>query len=245
MTHSSKMFILVVCFAVVFLFSGCQSAPLSEVTESSRGTAARAVVEASNEFKPHVIRAVPAKRPSWVDMVPRTDDFVYFVGASNDCSSESDARDRARENAAKQVASYLGTVIKNTAQGKKSIKSISDTELKMTVEQEELLQSFAERYVTQIQTDNYYTEQWQLTQKETGYRSWALCSISKAMAEDEINTFAGKISEQFIALLPENQPGKYSSVQSAVEAYISVFRDITANPIYQAVIIRPFVRGKK
>ena len=237
-------------FITFFIFCSCQSSGVP--TGSGKSVSVSPIKPFSREqkndttqtTKPVLISAFPSVRPSWADVTPRSDESEYFVGTSGDCAEESEARDDARTNAAKQIAAYYGTVIKSTAQGKKNIKSLSDTKLQTYVEQEELLQSFAERYVTQIQTDSYYTEQWQTSSGKKYWKCYALCSISKAQAQEEINSFAGKVSERFIGLLPENQPSKYNSVQSAIEAYIAIYQVLCENPIYQAVAYVDTPSGK-
>ena len=248
MNRAPKLLISIVCGFVVVL-SGCKSSSVPADTKNTAKTsviapAQKSVQEQTVPTKPVLLSAVPSVRPSWADdEIPRSSESEYFVGTSEECSDESEARDGARANANKQIAAYFGTVVKSTVQGKKNIKS-TDKRVQSYIEQDELLQSFAERYVTQVKTDSYYTEQWQSPSGKKYWKCYALCSISKEQAQKEINSFAGKVSEQFIGLMPENLPGKYNSVQSAIEAYVAIYQVLCENPVYQAVAYVDTPSGK-
>lgn len=191
--------------------------------------------QGETSFKPSRISAIPSERPEWVDNVPSSTNSIYFVGISDYCNTENTAREEARNNAYSQIVSYYGSIIKNEASGKKSVKILNSSDVDTYIEMEELIQTYAERYISQIQATNYYTEEWQISADATGYQTWVLCTIPRSKAEEDINSFAENISERFSALLPEKQNGKFLSTKSAVEAYLDAYEAINQNPIYQAV----------
>ncbi|MCR5224865.1 MAG: hypothetical protein K6C34_02170, partial [Alphaproteobacteria bacterium] len=191
--------------------------------------------QGETSFKPSRISAIPSERPEWVDNVPSSTNSIYFVGISDYRNTENTAREEARNNAYSQIVSYYGSIIKNEASGKKSVKILNSSDVDIYIEMEELIQTYAERYISQIQATNYYTEEWQISADATGYQTWVLCTIPRSKAEEDINSFAENISERFSALLPEKQNGKFLSTKSAVEAYLDAYKAINQNPIYQAV----------
>ena len=229
----AKNFFPVLFVSFLFLaFTGCQST--NNASDQSGKTL----------FKPVLISNVPEVRPDWVDMVPSSDASIYFVGSSSGAATESDAREQARSNAFSQIVSYYGNVIKSTATGKKTVRTLSDSDVETYIESENLISTFAERYISQILAENYYTELWQNTPDATNFQVWVLCSVPKSKVEEEINTFADDVSERFSALLPENQRDRFVSLKGAVEAYLDVYKAINENPIYQAVAYTKTESGK-
>ncbi len=229
----AKNFFPVLFVSFLFLaITGCQS------TKNASDQSGKTL------FKPVLISNVPEVRPDWVDMVPSSDASIYFVGSSSGAATESDAREQARSNAFSQIVSYYGNVIKSTATGKKTVRTLSDSDVETYIETENLISTFAERYISQILAENYYTELWQNTPDATIFQVWVLCSVPKSKVEEEINTFADDVSERFSALLPENQRYRFVSLIGAVEAYLDVYKAINENPIYQAVAYTKTESGK-
>ena len=176
--------------------------------------------EESSEKIATLVETTPSQRPDWIDSIPQSEETLYFVGISNGITTEKEARDDAYQNVIKQVVRYYGEIIKIQASGKKSIKSLSSDVIDTCMEMEESIQRYAEAYVHEILPENYYTEHWQIGEKDE-WKCWVKCSISKKKIQQEIENFATDISERYSSLLPENQKGKYNSTKAAVQAYLT------------------------
>lgn len=181
------------------------------------------------------IESYPAARPQWTHTKPESKEKIYFIGVSHYFGSETEAREDARQNAYKQVVEYYGTIIKEQSIKQQAVKGLSSEVLNPYIEQEELLQSFAERYVSQILPENYYTETYLVDDSYEQFISYVKCSVSKQKILQEIEAFAENVSQRYRGLLPESLPEKYKSVQAAADAYIRIYKIIHKNPIHEAV----------
>lgn len=181
------------------------------------------------------VASFPEQRPVWCDSIPASDTNLYFIGVSNYFSTETEARGDARSNAMNQMVKFYGTVIKSQSSETKSVKALSSDVIDPYLEREELIQSFAQRYVSQIAAENYYIEKYIVGNAQEQWLCYVKCSVPKEKVQKEIESFASDISERYSALLPEKQPGKYVSTEAAAEAYLSVCKSIRENPIYQSV----------
>lgn len=213
--------------------TGCQSSKKTHVSDLQE-----------NFGKKEFVESFPAQRPEWCDSVPISESDFYFIGVSHYFSTESEARDEARSNAMNQIVKFYGTVIKNQSSETRAVKSLASDVIDPYIEREELIQSFAQRYVSQIVAENYYVEKYSLGNSREEWLCYVKCSVSKERVKKEIETFASDISERYSALLPEKQPGKYVSTGAAVEAYMSVRDSIRENPIYRSVAYFSTESGK-
>lgn len=223
------LFTLLFCI----LFVGCLSLDIDSKAEIVPFQNTKIFVESN-----------PSQRPSWVDSVPSSDTHLYFIGTSNYLANETSARNDARQDAFSQIIKYYGTVIKSTASETKSVKALSSDVIDPYIESEELLQSFAERYVSEILTENYFTEKYLINGNQEQWVCYVKCSVLKEKVKQEIDSFAADISERYSSLLPERQSNKYNSLSAAVSGYLSVYKAITENPIYQAVAYVETSSGK-
>lgn len=190
------------------------------------------------------VESYPPERPQWTQGKPESKEEIYFIGVSNYFGSEAEARDAARKNAYKQVVEYYGTIIQNQSIKQQAVKGLSSEILNPYIEEEELLQSFAERYVTQILPENYYIEKYLIDGSYEQFISYVKCSVSKQKVLQEIEDFAENVSQRYTGLLPEMQPEKYNSMQTAADAYIQIYKTIHKNPIHEAVASIQ-IKGKK
>lgn len=182
-----------------------------------------------------LIESHPAERPQWTYNKPESKEEIYFIGVSNYFGSEAEAREDARKNAYKQVVEYYGTIIQDQSSKQKTVKGLSSEVLDPYIEQEELLQSFAQRYITQILPENYYIERYLIDGSYEQFISYVKCSVSKQKVLQEIENFSEDVSQRYRGLLPELQPENYNSMQAAADAYIKVYKKICKNPIHEAV----------
>lgn len=210
------------CFA--FFSTGCLS---------SKKQPAAVVQEDSG--KKIFAGSFPEQRPAWCDSVPISDSDLYFIGVSHYFSTETEAREEARSNAMNQIVKFYGTVIQNQSSETKSVKALSSDVIDPYLEREELIHSFAQRYVSQVTAENYYVEKYIVGGTQEQWLCYVKCSVSKEKVQKETEEFASDISQRYSALLPEMQPGKYNSTGAAAEAYLSVFKSVRENPIYRSV----------
>lgn len=224
-----------------FCFLSCFLA--SVLTLISCASSKQAESERRISAMPELIESNPPQRPVWADSIPQSDETLYFVGLSNGIATEKEARNDAYQNVLSQVVKYYGEIIKIQSNETKSVKALSSDVIDPYIESEEMIQRYAQAYVHEILPENYYTEHW-LVDGEDEWKCWVKCSVSKQKIQKEIESFAANISERYSSLLPENQKGKYSSTKSAVEAYLSVYRTVHENPIYQAVAYVQTASGK-
>lgn len=228
-----RLVLMFFCFSV-FIFTGCLTFEKIENQENLK----------EQHYNKIFVESFPSIRPDWVDSVPQSDNDLVFVGVSNYLANEANARDDARNDAFNQIVKYYGTIIKNTASENKSVKSLASDVIDPYIESEELIQSFAERYVSEIIAENYYTEKYLIDDNQEQWLCYVKCSVSKEKVRHEIDSFASAISERYSALLPERQANKYNSLLSAVNGYLSVYKTIKENPIYQAIAYIETPSGK-
>ena len=190
-----------------------------------------------------LIEANPPLRPEWVDSIPLSDEYLYFVGLSNGIASEKEARSDAYQNVLSQVVKYYGQLIKSQATETKSVKALSSDVIDPYIESEEVIQRYAEAYVHEILPENFYTEHWIAGEKDE-WKCWVKCSVSKQKIQKEIDTFAESISERYSSLLPENHKNKYTSTKAAIQGYLDVYKKVHNNPIYQAIAYIQTPSGK-
>lgn len=224
-------FACLACF--IFAVTGCLSSKKH----------ADSLLREDSEQK-RLVASFPEQRPDWCDSIPAADTNLYFIGVSNYFSTETEARGDARSNAMNQMVKFYGTVIRSQSSEKKSVKALSSDVIDPYLEREELIQSFAQRYVSQVAAENYYVEKYSVGNDKEQWLCYVKCSVPKEKVQKEIESFASDISERYSALLPEKQPGKYVSTGAAAEAYLSVCKAIRENPIYQSVAYFNMNSGK-
>ena len=231
-----KCFLVLIFCILTILWSGCSSLKLrdskSDKTETAIGNA---------KF---FVESFPPQRPEWVNSVPVSDESLFFIGVSSYLANETNARNGARNDALNQVVKYYGTVIQSKAQETKSSKNFSSEIINPYIEQEEIIQSFAQRYVSEILPENYYIEKYLTSKNQEQYICYVKCSVSKEKVKREMDSFAKEISERYSSLLPENNGNRSSSLKSDVENCIAVYKAVSENPLYKAVAFVEASGGK-
>lgn len=231
-----KCFLVLIFCILTILWSGCSSLKLrdskSEKTESAIGNA-KVFVE-----------SFPPQRPEWVNSVPVSEESLFFIGVSNYFANETAARDGARNDVLNQVVKYYGTVIQSKAQETKAVKNFSSEIINPYIEQEEIIQSFAQRYVSEILPENYYIEKYLTSKNQEQYICYVKCSVSKEKVKREMDSFVMEISERYSSLLPEKNKSNNSSLKSDVESCIAVYKAVSENPLYKAVAFVETSGGK-
>lgn len=234
MWRKKRFLVLIFCILTI-LWSGCGSLKL-------RDSKAEKIEIAIGNAKVFV-ESFPPQRPEWVNSVPVSDESLFFIGVSSYLANETNARNGARNDALNQVVKYYGTVIQSKAQETKSSKNFSSEIINPYIEQEEIIQSFAQRYVSEILPENYYIEKYLTSKNQEQYICYVKCSVSKEKVKREMDSFAKEISERYSSLLPENN-GKSSSLKSDVENCIAVYKAVSENPLYKAVAFVEASGGK-
>lgn len=217
------------------MWSGCSSLKFkNHKIEKNESTIGNAKV---------FLESFPPQRPEWVNSVPVSEKSLFFIGVSSYLANETTARDGARNDALNQVVKYYGTIIQAKAQETKASKNFSSEIINPYIEQEEIIQSFAQRYVSEILPENYYIEKYLTSKNQEQYICYVKCSVSKEKVKREMDSFAKEISERYSSLLPENN-GKSSSLKSDVENCIAVYKAVSENPLYKAVAFVEASGGK-
>lgn len=234
MWRKKRFLVLIFCILTI-LWSGCSSLKFkNHKIEKNESTIGNAKV---------FLESFPPQRPEWVNSVPVSEKSLFFIGVSSYLANETTARDGARNDALNQVVKYYGTIIQAKAQETKASKNFSSEIINPYIEQEEIIQSFAQRYVSEILPENYYIEKYLTSKNQEQYICYVKCSVSKEKVKREMDSFAKEISERYSSLLPENN-GKSSSLKSDVENCIAVYKAVSENPLYKAVALVEASGGK-
>lgn len=234
MWRKKRFLVLIFCILTI-LWSGCSSLKFkNHKIEKNESTIGNAKV---------FLESFPPQRPEWVNSVPVSEKSLFFIGVSSYLANETTARDGARNDALNQVVKYYGTIIQAKAQETKASKNFSSEIINPYIEQEEIIQSFAQRYVSEILPENYYIEKYLTSKNQEQYICYVKCSVSKEKVKREMDSFAKEISERYSSLLPENN-GKSSSLKSDVENCIAVYKAVSENPLYKAVAFVEASGGK-
>lgn len=217
-------FVFLICS---FLLFGCASAKASKNSDFNEK-------KYSREF----VKSWPDERPAWIDSIPESEEELYFTGVSRKAVDVQEARNNAMADARRQIVSYYGVVIRDSGIERKTVQGLSTDILDSYIEEEKIIQSFAERYVSQVAADKFYTEQFIVLEngsKKDDFTCYVLCQIPKSKVQKEIDEFAKNISERYVSLLPEKLSLSFFSVTSAVTAYKSVLSALEENPIHRSV----------
>ena len=232
-----KKYFLVLIFCIFsLLWSGCSSLKFkNHKIEKNESTIGNAKV---------FLESFPPQRPEWVNSVPVSDESLFFIGVSSYLANETIARNGARNDALNQVVKYYGTIIQSKAQETKSSKNFSSEIINPYIEQEEIIQSFAQRYVSEILPENYYIEKYLTSKNQEQYICYVKCSVSKEKVKREMDSFAKEISERYSSLLPEKNESRNKSIKSDVESCITVYKAVSENPLYKMVAFVETSGGK-
>ena len=235
MWRKKRFLVLIFCILTI-LWSGCGSLKL-------RDSKAEKIEIAIGNAKVFV-ESFPPQRPEWVNSVPVSDESLFFIGVSSYLANETTARDGARNDVLNQVVKYYGTIIQSKAQKTKSSKNFSSEIINPYLEQEEIIQSFAQRYVSEILPENYYIEKYLTSKNQEQYICYVKCSVSKEKVKREMDSFAKEISERYSSLLPEKNESRNKSIKSDVESCITVYKAVSENPLYKTVAFVETSGGK-
>lgn len=233
MWRKKRFLVLIFCILTI-LWSGCGSLKL-------RDSKAEKIEIAIGNAKVFV-ESFPSQRPEWVNSVPVSDESLFFIGVSSYLANETTARDGARNDVLN--LKYYGTIIQSKAQETKTSKNFSSEIINPYLEQEEIIQSFAQRYVSEILPENYYIEKYLTSRNQEQYICYVKCSVSKEKVKREMDSFAKEISERYSSLLPENNGNRSSSLKSDVESCITVYKAVSENPLYKTVAFVETSGGK-
>ena len=177
-----------------------------------------------------LLRTQPAIKPVWVDMIPKSDTEIFFVGVSRGFSSASEARADARENAFNQVVKFYGDFIQNTASEKTSTSSSAGETLASFIQAESEITSFAQAIVSQVSADQYYTEIYLTPDNKEQYVVYALCQLPRERVMWEIENFAKNTSERYANLLDTQ-----NTLLAALRSYSEIRAALDKNPLHRSV----------
>ncbi len=186
-----------------------------------------------------LISTEPSERPEWVDVVPRNETEIYYVGTSNFLSTTSNARDNARENARIQVLEYYGQVIERQAVSLSTMAGSTRDTLSPYIVREDEIKTFAQNVVSEVATVAYYTETYMDSDNKEAYIVYTLHRINRQKAEEEISGFAKNISERYTASFSQ-----WRTLGAALEGYAFVARSLEQNPLHRIMAYYETSTGK-
>jgi len=119
--------------------------------------------------------------PDWVNRLPQSEEYLYFVGTSSRAVSLKEGKEQGRTDAAKQAANYIGVTLKSEFQMQAS------TELESTLVNEKI-KTQTEAYIASLEiVDEYYIR----TMRQAGrlyeehYDIYLLCRLPKKAGQEE------------------------------------------------------------
>jgi len=186
-----------------------------------------------------LISAEPSVKPAWVDVVPKTDTEIFFVGTSQIFSTTANARNDARENARVQVLEYYGQVIEKQAISLSAVTGNARDTLSPYVVSEEEIKTFAQNVVSEVATKEYYTEKYINSNNKEEYIVYTLHQINRQKAESEISGYAKNISERYTAAFSQ-----WKTLKSALEGYTLVVKSLEKNPLHRIMAYYETPKGK-
>jgi hypothetical protein len=201
-----------------FCFSSCAGSP----SASSGGRK-----PAANIGK--LIRTDPEEKPGWVTKVPQSANEIYFVGISDPAPALSEAREGAQRNATNQVSRFYGQFIQENMSIHSRYAEDTGVVLSDLTQIDSEVESFAQAVVTQIKTDQYFTQVYEKNGSES-YIVYALCQIPREKAEADIRNFAEDVSGRYGNLL-----AKSDSLMTTLASYGHVLKTLEQNPLHRAV----------
>ncbi|MDR3303482.1 MAG: hypothetical protein LBS86_03635 [Treponema sp.] len=177
-----------------------------------------------------LISTQPAVKPDWIDVIPKSDAEIFFVGVSRGFSGAAEARSDARENAFNQVVKFYGDFIQNTATEKTSTSGSVGETLSGFLQGESEITSFAQAVVSQVSADQYYTEMYLTADNKEQYVVYALCQIPRERALRDIENFAKNTSERYVNLLDTQ-----NTLHATLRSYSEIRAALDKNPLHRSV----------
>ena len=128
------------------------------------------------------IRTEPARRPDWVDVVPRSQEALFFIGSSLRYATAAQARDNAQENGRRQLVDYYGTIMVNKGREYSATYGISSEVFSPQMAAQAL---GAREFYTQVYLDDTNREAFEVN---------ALMEIDKAIVAKVIDDFGKEVA---------------------------------------------------
>jgi hypothetical protein len=228
MTKKGGVFFL--CLAGIFVLYSCVSYPVSPTLQARKDEPENTRLLESGPAERRLIRSEPELKPVWKDSPPKSGEEFFFVGVSKVFSTAAGARNDARENAFIQVMRFYGEFIRSSAIEKTYVINDSAETLSTLINREEEISNFAQAVVSQVGTDQYYTEIYLNGQNQEEYVVYALCQIPRQRAEQDIANFAKNTSERYANLLATPP-----TFHSTLLLYGDTLTALEQNPLHRAV----------
>jgi hypothetical protein len=228
------------CLAGIFVLYACVSYPISPVPEPLERRPENVRIQDGGPaeelpFGRRLLRTEPEVKPKWVDSLSWSGEEpppeeLRFVGTSRFLSTAADARNEARESAFIQVMRFYGEFIQSSGAEKSSFTGSSAGTIAAWINREQEISNFAQAVVSQIRTDEYYTEIYLNGKNQEEYVVYTLCQIPRKKAEQDIADFAKNTSERYGNLLITPP-----SLHAALVMYGDTLAALERNPLHRAV----------
>jgi hypothetical protein len=212
------LFRFLACAALGVIFAACAGSPAPADAAEKKAKPLR------------FIRSEPAALPAWRDAVPQSSTEIFFVGASGFLASVPDAREAARQDASAQIARFYGQFLQENMNVRSRYAESAGTALENLMQYDSDIASFAQAVVTQISADQYFTEVYESDAGGEGFIVYALCSIPRKKAEEDIRNFARDVSLRYSSLIT-----RQDSFMTALSSYHHVLQTLEKNPLHRAV----------
>ncbi len=130
-------------------------------------------------FKPQrLLWSSSTDRPEWLVIEPEKEgDKIFFVGLSEYCATEKNAREEAMRSATGAVVSYINVSVKNIYR-ELSVKYGKSSEISdPTIESKNLQEFVKNSVVSRVKAYKWYIEQWLNADNESYWKVYSLVSV--------------------------------------------------------------------
>jgi hypothetical protein len=172
-----KSIVILAGFALVL--GSCGSSPARE-----QRSAREIAVEMA---KP--IRASQSQRPEWVDSLSKSDSTLSFVGTSLRFSTESQARENAREDGRRQLVDYYGTLMVNKGREYSATYGLSNEVFSPQITGQRLNERISQAVSQALEDRRFYWEYFMDENNREYYVAYVEMQIEKARVARVIDEF--------------------------------------------------------
>jgi hypothetical protein len=140
------------------------------------------------------IRTEPARRPDWVDVVPRSQEALFFIGSSLRYATAAQARDNAQENGRRQLVDYYGTIMVNKGREYSATYGISSEVFSPQMAAQQLNERIAQNAAQALGAREFYTQVYLDDTNREAFEVSALMEIDKAIVAKVIDDFGKEVA---------------------------------------------------
>jgi hypothetical protein len=195
----TALFGLTLAAAAVVVLAGCGSAPAPATDPAP--VLAPAPVKSDRELaieRAAPIRTSPARRPEWVDVVPRSDHTLNFVATSLRYATAAQARDNAQENGRRQLVDFYGTLMVNKGREYTATFGISNEVFSPQIAAQQLNERIAQNVSQALEAREFYTEIFLDETNREAFEVNVLMEVDKAIVARVIDNYGKETAEDLL-----------------------------------------------